>query len=259
MSAIHLFDGNNVMLRDLDSATHQRLGLRQRWEQANQPGVLHIWVWDGRGHNRRRKEVYPEYKANRTPMAEDRFAQIHVFREALEHSNAWQVECDGWEGDDVIASLVRRFSAKGGIPITIHTNDLDYAQLRSLPLVHLNGVKPCPCPPHRLALYKAMVGDPSDNIKGIPGFGPKAWEALESYWADIEAYVDVMDEAGLKSIPFKPAHRAWVCDPPNLMKLRAMLAITRFFDVPDEDLNAGIKKGVHNFEKMDALFRRFFL
>lgn len=259
MSAIHLFDGNNVMLRDLDSATHQRLGLRQRWEQANQPGVLHIWCWDGRNHNDRRKRIYADYKGKRKPMAEDRFAQIHVFRQALEHSNAWQVCCDGWEGDDVIAALVKRFSKRGDIPITIHTNDLDYAQLRSYPQVHLNGVKPCPCPPHRLALYKAMVGDPSDNICGIPGFGPKAWAALEAYWSAIEKAVDATDIAAIKAVPFKPAHKAWLLDSPNLMLLRAMLTITRFFPVPDEDISKGIKKGVYNFQAMDTLFRRFFL
>lgn len=259
MSAIHLFDGNNVMLRDLDSATHQRLGMRQRWEAACQPGQLHIWVWDGPRHNDRRKVVYPQYKANRTPMGEDRFAQIGVFRQALRHSNAWQVECAGWEGDDVIASLVKRFSKRGDIPITIHTNDLDYAQLRVHPLVHLNGVKPCPCPPHRLALYKALVGDPSDNIKGIPGFGPKAWEALESYWAAIERAIETQDEKAIRDIPFKPAHKAWLLDPPNLMLARAMLTVTRFFEVPDEDLEKGTAKGAYDYSAMDQLFRRFFL
>lgn len=259
MSAIHLFDGNNVMLRDLDSATHQRIGLRQRWQAANQPGVLHIWVWDGRNHNERRKRLYPEYKAHRTPTPEERYAQIGVFRESLKHSNAWQVECEGWEGDDVIASLVRKLSKRGDIPITIHTNDLDYAQLRVFPLVYLNGVKPSPCPPHRLALYKAMVGDPSDNIKGIPGFGPKKFAALETYWGEIEHAVDARDAVNLASIPFTKAHQTWVKDPPNVELLSNMLAVTRFFNVPDEDVEKGITKGVRNFEAMDALFRRFFL
>lgn len=257
--SIHIFDGNNVMLRDLDSATHQQLSLRQRYAAANQPGDLHIWVWDGAHHNERRKVVYPDYKGNRKPMGEDRFAQIHVFREALTHSNAWQIECRGWEGDDVIAAMVRKLSARGDVPITIHTNDLDYAQLRTYPLVHLNGVKPCPCPPHRLPLYKALVGDPSDNIKGIPSFGPKAWEALETYWEEIQHAVEIVSETIIKSIPFKPAHKSWLLNPPNLMLVRAMLVITRFFDVPDDELEAGIQKGVYNNVAADQLFRRFFI
>lgn len=257
--AIHLFDGNNVMLRDLDSPTHQMLGLRQRYAQANEQGVLHIWVWDGARHNDRRKVVYPDYKGNRTPMGEDRFAQIGVFREALQHSNAWQIECPTWEGDDVIASMVRKLSARGDVPITIHTNDLDYAQLRTYPLVYLNGVKPCPCPPHRLALFKALVGDPSDNIKGIPNFGPKAFSALETYWGDLENAIDNIDEAAIARIPLKPAHKAWLLDPPNLTLVRAMLTITRFFEVPETDLEAGIKKGTYNYPAADQLFRRFFL
>lgn len=259
MSAIHLFDGNNVMLRDLDSATHQSIGLRQRWQAANQPGVLHIWVWDGRGHNERRRRLYPDYKAHRTPQAEDRYAQIGVFREALMHSKAWQVECPSWEGDDVVASLVRKFSARGDIPITIHSNDLDYAQLRTYPMVHLNGVKPSPCPAHRIALYKALVGDPSDNIKGIPGFGPKAWEALEPFWGRIEHSIDARDYADMAAIPFKKAHQTWVKNTPNVDLLSNMLAITRFFQVPEDEINKGITKGVLNFEAMDGLLRRFFL
>lgn len=261
MSAIRIFDGNNVMLRDLDSATHQRIGLRRRWEEANTPGQLHIWVWDGRNHNDRRKTVYPLYKAKRTPMAEDRFAQIHVFREALQHSNAWQVQCDGWEGDDVIASLVRKLSARGDIPITVHSNDLDYAQLRSFPMVYLDGVKPCPpcCPPHRIALYKAMVGDSSDNIKGIPGFGQKAWESLEAHHATIEKAIDAVDVSMMRDVPFQPRHRTWVMESPNIIMLRAMLAITRFFEVPEPELNAGTRCGVYNYGAMDALLRRFFL
>ncbi len=259
MSAIHIFDGNNILLRDLEKIGHERLGLRQRWAMCNMPGQLHIWVWDGQKHNDRRKTIYADYKSKRTPMAENRFAQIHVFREVLHHSRAWQVECPGWEGDDVIASLVRRLSKRGDIPITVHSNDLDYAQLRALPLVHLNGVKPTPCPPHRLALYKALVGDPSDNITGIPKFGPKAWEALESYWAEIERCIDDVDQKGIAKIPFKKSHIQWILDPPNLLRLKAMLAITRFFDVPDTELDAGIRKGTEDYGKMDALLRRFFL
>jgi 5'-3' exonuclease len=120
-------------------------------------------------------------------------------------------------------------------------------------------VKPCPCPPHRLALYKALVGDPSDNIKGIPQFGPKAFAALEAYWADIEAGIDNTDKSVISNIPFKPMHKAWLLDDPNLMLARAMLTITRFFDVPDSELDKGIKKGTFNYGAADQLFRRFFL
>jgi hypothetical protein len=123
---IHLYDGNNVMLRDLDKIGRERIGLRRRYELSNTG--MHLWCWDGRNHNLRRRVLYPAYKMNRTPMAEDRFAQIGVFREALTHSSCFQVECEGWEADDVIGALVHRFVCKG-LQVTVHTNDLDYWQL----------------------------------------------------------------------------------------------------------------------------------
>src|SRR4051812_34456936 len=126
---INIYDGNNVMLRDLEKFGHLRIGLRRRYETAADatPGT-EIWCWDGYQHNERRRELYAPYKMNRTPMAEDRFAQIKLFREALKYSNAVQVECATWEADDVISSLAHRLICKK-VPVTVHSNDLDYWQL----------------------------------------------------------------------------------------------------------------------------------
>lgn len=261
---IHLYDGNNVMLRDLEKIGHERLGLRLRYERANTPGEMHIWVWDGRNHNVRRQILYPAYKGKRTPMAEDRFAQIHVFREALQHSNAIQIECDGWEADDIIGSMVHRFASRqGGLSCTVHTNDLDYWQLMSYSNVTIDGIKMSGvpnCEPHHIPLYKALVGDPSDNIIGVPGFGPKSWNALTP--PDRKKLLRAIEENSpelITELPLPTRPRNLLLNSDNRKEARNALAVTRFFPVPDGELDAGIKPGTLNRPAADALFRKFFL
>lgn len=259
---IHIYDGNNVMLRDLDKVGHERIGLRRRYEISNTPGEVHIWVWDGRNHNERRRAIYPDYKINRTPMGEDRFAQIHVFREALTHSTAVQVECDGWEADDVAGALCHRFVSKG-LPVTLLTNDLDWYQLMQYKGVKIDGIRPegiPDCAPHHIPLYKALVGDTSDNIKGVPGFGPKSWNNLtppqrKLLQSAIEG--DNADMIHALDLPTRPHNL--LMNPDNREIARKAIAITRFIPVPDAELDAGIKQGVLNRQAAHDLFKKFFI
>jgi hypothetical protein len=257
---IHIYDGNNVMLRDLEKIGHERIGLRRRYEISTQG--MHLWVWDGRNHNLRRQVIYPAYKAKRTPMAEDRFAQIHVFREALTHSPCTQIECDGWEADDVIGALVHRFAMMKA-PVTVHTNDLDYWQLMQYSNVTIDGIKPTAipnCEPHHIPLYKALVGDPSDNIIGVPGFGPKSWNALTPPDRKKILIAIEQDRADLiHELPLPTRPRNLLLNSENRKEARSALAVTRFLPVPEAELDAGIKQGILNREAANALFRRFFL
>jgi DNA polymerase-1 len=257
---IHLYDGNNVMLRDLDKVGGERIGLRRRYDMST--NGIHIWCWDGRNHNERRRMLYPAYKMNRTPMAEDRFAQIGVFREALQHSPCYQAECDGWEADDVIGALVHRFASRK-MPVTVHTNDLDYWQLMSYSNVTIDGIRvqAVPnCEPHHIPLYKALVGDPSDNIIGVKGFGPKSWNALTP--PDRKKLLRAIDENSpelIHELPLPTRPRNLLLNSENRKEAKLALAVTRFIPVPEAELDAGMKQGVLNREAANALFRRFFL
>lgn len=259
---IHLYDGNNVMLRAMMKpmlGAARPMSLRMRYEHCVlQPAGSQIWCWDGFGHNERRREVYPPYKMKREPMGEDMFAQIKLWRQCLEHSNAVQVEVPGWEADDVISTLSRHF-CRAGIHVTIHTNDMDYAQLLNQGNVTLDGVNTKDIHPRWLALYKAMVGDPSDNIAGIPNFGPKAWAAVHEHLPQIERAIAQGNPAGFVGLPFKPGVLAWLQDEENVVLLQNMLLITHFMDVPEDELEAGIKIGGLDRPKAHALLGRFFL
>lgn len=251
---INLFDGNNVMLRAMTTQAvpgQARISLRRRYETAQ---ATDIWVWDGRNHNQRRQKIFPDYKGQRAPMAEDHFAQISLFKELLTHSPASQINVDGWEADDVIATLAYK-----GKPVVIHTNDLDYAQLRMLPTVTLFGVKGWDYDPKWLPLFKALVGDPADNIPGIPGFGPKAWEAIVPFADEVLSAIKLGSPHAFHHLPFKPAILNWLSDKDNMATLQAMLAITYFQTVPDDEIANGLTTGKPDRAAAETLLRRFFL
>ncbi len=258
---IHIYDGNNVRLRAMTKPSlpgQKRLSLRQEYERT-QVGT-HIWVWDGARHNERRKAVYPGYKAKREPMAEDHFAQIKLFREVLTHSPALQYCVEEWEADDVVATLARKLAARG-LQVTCHSNDMDYLQLEANPLIRINGVSEGnrSVPPRWVPLYKALRGDNSDNISGVPGFGPKTWETTEAWWPDLEAGIKLGSAHAFAHIPLPSRVLAWLNEPGNLKTLQSMLLITHMYEVPDEALEKGAIPGKFNPQAAHELLNRYFL
>lgn len=259
---INIYDGNNVMRRAMEKQQLPQakpLSIRQRYEAAcAAPVGTEIWVWDGYDHNARRRDIYAPYKANREPAAEDIFAQVRLWRELLTYTPATQLACAGWEADDVIGALAVRF-AKRGVPVTIHSNDMDYAQLLRLPNVTLNGVDTKGVEARWIALYKSMVGDKSDNIGGIPGFGPKAWDNLRNHRHDLEKAIVDGDKVALSALPFTPKVLTWLQDDDNVKLLQSMLLVTHFHPVPDDELEGGIKEGKLDRLAANARMQEFFL
>lgn len=261
MAVIDLYDGNNVMRRAFEQKAQlpgQRpMSLRMRYEHAMaQPAGTQIWCWDGRDHNARRREIYPQYKMNRSPTPEDIYAQIRLWRDVAAHSPIIQFEVHGWEADDVIATLVRRFAAKG-VHCRVHSNDMDYGQIAHL--CTLNGVNMKGIDAKRIALYKSLCGDSSDNIDGIKGFGHGRWEKLEPHWDAIQAAIVAGDPAAFETIPFTPAIKAWLTDQANVDLLQNMLLVTHFQNVPDDELDGGTRFGTPDRPAALALLEKFFL
>lgn len=233
------------------------MGFRQRYEYVMaKPVNSQIWVWDGRGHNDMRKSILPYYKGQRSPMAEDIFAQINLFKKALTLSHAIQVTVDGWEADDVIATLTKKYHARGIRP-RIHSNDIDYGQLADI--ADVVGVNMKETPAAFLPLRKAMVGKSSDHMKGIPGFGPKTFTDLAPYWSDIQDAIRRKDKDALARMPFKPKTAMWLQIDTNLDELEAMLRVAWFFDVPEDEIFGGWKVGTPDRNAAHALMNEFFL
>lgn len=263
MIPVDLYDSNNVLRRVTERHGMPSvipMGFRQRYEftMAKPPGSQ-VWVWDGRGHNEMRKSIIPDYKGQREPMAQDIFAQINMWRDALKMSTAISVTAPGWEADDVIATLAVRW-AKAGRRVRVHSNDIDYGQLAAIPNIEVIGVNPKDCPPEWLPLRKALVGKASDNMKGIPGFGPKRFDSMQHLFAEIQGCIEQGDHKRLISYgEWTPAVRAWLTVPENFELLQKMLQVSKFFTVPDDEIFAGWTVGTPDRIKAHAMMDEFFL
>lgn len=154
-------------------------------------------AWDKPKTNiRRRLELYPEYKAGRKPAPPDFQAQIPVLHELLEAFGWPLYELDDYEADDIMGTLATKASAEG-IETMLVTSDLDMLQLVD-PHIHVFALKKglsnieLYSPASFEAKYglkatqfldlKALQGDSSDNIPGVPGIGQKgAIELLKQF------------------------------------------------------------------------------
>jgi DNA polymerase-1 len=148
-----------------------------------------------------RHEMFPDYKATRAKMPDDLRPQIERIREMVDIFNLPRLEMEGYEADDVLGS-VARFAAEQGLGIKIITGDRDLLQLvNERTAVYVAGDDKTyvtdqdvsnskfGIPPQQVVDYKAIVGDKSDNIPGVPGVGEKtALKLLEQYGTLDEIY-----------------------------------------------------------------------
>ena len=153
----------------------------------------------------KREELYPAYKANRSPMPEDLRPQIPLLIETVEAFGIPVVHCDGWEADDVIATLTRQGVARGH-QVRIVTSDKDARQLLGPQVQILNlrkntyldeaalladwGVRP-----DQVVDFQALVGDAVDNVPGVPLVGPKKASALLKDFETLEGVLANADKA----------------------------------------------------------------
>lgn len=145
-------------------------------------------AWDKPKTNiRRRKELYPEYKAGRKPPPDDFYAQIPILRELLDAFDWPLYEFDDYEADDIMGTLAVKASEQN-IETFLITSDLDMLQLVN-PLVHVYALKKglsnielfdpesfvqkYGINPSQFLDLKSLMGDSSDNIPGVPGIGKK--------------------------------------------------------------------------------------
>jgi DNA polymerase I len=139
-----------------------------------------------------RKDIYPDYKANRSAPPEDLIPQFGLIRQATRAFNLPCIETEGFEADDIIATYARKAEALGA-DVTIVSSDKDLMQLVT-PNVHMydamkdkqigipDVIEKWGVPPEKMIDLQSLTGDSTDNIPGIPGIGPKtAAQLLEEY------------------------------------------------------------------------------
>lgn len=175
-----------------------------------------IICWDSIGPTFRH-QLYPAYKANRKSTPSELLDQIPRAKKALENLRIPQVEVRGYEADDIIGTLaskskefVRIVSGDKDLLQLINRNVMvDYLRARksSQQLTLFKHEEAYGIDPGQWVDFKALVGDPSDNITGVPGIGEKTvWPLLKQglRLKDLLDYPDILPvKAAKRLIEFK--------------------------------------------------------
>ena len=154
-----------------------------------------------------RKDLYPQYKENRSRMPEDLVVQLPLIYKMLEQLNLPCLEASGYEADDIIYSLVSLFEPSFD-NLLIASGDKDLMQLVS-EKVHCidtmkdktydtNGVKEkFGLAPNQILDFLALLGDSSDNIPGVTGIGEKTAVKLILQFGSLDnIYLNLTDIKG---------------------------------------------------------------
>ena len=209
MPSLWLVDGSHAIFRAYHALPHLStragvptnavLGFTNMLLRAIREGApTHLAVAFDESGSRARKQIFPEYKATRGAPPDDLRPQFPLVRQVLEVLNVPAIGHEGFEADDVIATLARRARAQGW-EVVVVTGDKDLLQL----VEPSNGVRcydsmyekwygPAEVeekwgvPPGQVADLLALTGDKIDNIPGVPGVGEKTAAGLLRDWGSLE-------------------------------------------------------------------------
>jgi len=246
---LYIIDGHSQIyrayyapFRDLTSptgeptrATYVFSSMLLRFIADRRPKYLAMAI-DGPAEKLLRRKVYPDYKVTRKPMPEDLPAQVRRILQIVRAMGVRVLECEGYEADDILATVARRF-ASNDLRVVLISRDKDLDQL-----VNDNVVLYDPqtgltldaaaieqskgYPPAKAVEVQTLAGDSTDNIPGIPGVGPKTAARLVAKYGSAEAVVEHADE-------LTPKLRQNVLDGAETLRLARRL-VTLDSDAPVE-------------------------
>ncbi|MCR8548730.1 DNA polymerase I [Salipiger sp. P9] len=164
----------------------------------------HVAVVFDKGSHTFRNDLYDLYKANREAMPEDLRPQIPLTRKATEAFNIACKELEGYEADDIIATLAVQAREAGG-RVTIISSDKDLMQLVGDGVEMLDAMKNRRIDrdgvfekfgvyPDRVVDVQALAGDSVDNVPGAPGIGIKTAALLINEFGSLEELLDRAEE-----------------------------------------------------------------
>ena len=169
---------------------------------SNAPTHL-VVVFDAKGKTFR-SDIYPEYKMNRPPAPEDLVPQFPLTRDATRAFGLACIEQEGFEADDIMATLAIQARDAGG-HVTIVSSDKDLMQLvgngvemydamknkriGSEQVVEKFGVGP-----NRVIDVQSLAGDSVDNVPGAPGIGIKTAALLINEYGDLDSLLERASE-----------------------------------------------------------------
>ncbi|MCM8791563.1 MAG: DNA polymerase I [Candidatus Omnitrophica bacterium] len=149
-----------------------------------------------------RQEKYSEYKITRPPMPEGLISQLPFIREIVDAYQLCRFEIEGFEADDIIATLVERLKNKD-LSVVIVSSDKDVLQLIEEKVIVFNPykdrgifyskekvLKQYGVMPERIIDILALMGDDTDNILGVPGIGEKTAYRLIKEFKNLSNLID---------------------------------------------------------------------
>lgn len=220
-----ILDGNSVInrayygVRPLTTrdglfthAIYGFLNILERMEKEEQPEAVCV-AFDLHGPTFRHLQ-YDGYKATRHPMPEELAQQMPVLKQVLTAMNIPIYECQGWEADDVIGT-VGKICSNHRWECVIVTGDRDSLQLIDenvhVKLVISKGGQTTATlynvekfrdeygfDPPKMVDLKALMGDNSDNIPGVPGVGPKTATELLIKYGSLDALYNNLDSTDIR-------------------------------------------------------------
>jgi DNA polymerase-1 len=166
-------------------------------------------AWDKKDTNiRKRREIYPEYKAGRKKAPDDFYAQIPILYELLDAFGWPLYEIDDYEADDIMGAFAKDATEKG-IETCLLTSDLDALQLIS-PMVKVYALKnglsnieefdvehfeqKYGIGVEQFLDLKSLKGDSSDNLPGVDGIGEKTGTQLLQQFSTLDNIYEHLDE-----------------------------------------------------------------
>lgn len=164
-----------------------------------------------------RHKMYEQYKGTRKPMASELREQVPLMKEMLQAMGVVTIEKAGYEADDLLGTIAKRAEAQG-IEVSIVSGDRDLLQLATeqikirIPKTKKSGtevedyntaqvVEKYHVTPAEFIDVKALMGDTSDNVPGVPGIGEKTATKLISQYGSIEnayAHIDEMPKTKMR-------------------------------------------------------------
>ena len=162
-----------------------------------------VFALDAKGKSFR-NDIYPEYKANRSEAPEDLKAQLPIAIEWIEKMGFKTLSKEGFEADDVIATMVR-LSREQGFKVRIITHDKDMYQLiEDGNVVIYDAVKNKEIDekgcfekfgvyPKDFIEFQSLLGDSSDNVPGVKGIGEKGASALVNEYKTVDNMIANLD------------------------------------------------------------------
>lgn len=217
MAKIIIIDGNNLIFRSHfgvkalktsknipTNALYGSLKTFKKVLEKTSPSYV-INCWDS-GKKSFRSEIDKEYKSHRPPVSDDLKVQFPIVRQAFKHLGVPQIIApEGYEGDDIIASLATSFS-EAGHNVLIISSDRDFLQLLNdrIKMISFNDlntildenyvINKFQLRPNQLIHAKALCGEKSDNIPGIEGIGDKTSTSLIKEHENLENLINYLEK-----------------------------------------------------------------